>query len=186
MSIRHAAGASRLMLLVTTIAVGLAARPASAAIDLSPGDIKISHVALTSHGAASWSFFFGLLKTDKELPSDAALLRVRLADRAVLRPLHGRGSIAGVAGQDRFTVIPLAPGNPLFRQGDAFLSLDAHDPDWARVVEFKRARLSVEISITATVVASNGQPVKPPLTDKAVVRREATVRLPNALLKAHR
>jgi hypothetical protein len=174
--------------LLTAVALAaLAATPARAAIDLSPGDIKITHLQLTNPGAAQWSFEFGLLKTDTPLPPEAALLRAELRDRAVLRPLHGGGSVAGAAGQQRFTVPPTSPGgNPLFRQGSAFVSLDAQDPDWDQIATFSRARLSVAISISGHVVAADGTPVSPPLTDEAVARGSATVRIPRSVLAAHR
>jgi hypothetical protein len=188
----HAPARGRRTILSTIVGVSLVAlagttATASAAIDLSPNDIQITDIALTAPGAASWSFSFGLLKTDSALPADASLLRVQLNDSATLRPLHGRGSVAGAAGQDRFTAIPTAPdANPLFRQGGAFLALDAHDPDWAQIVKDKKARLSVAISISADVVTASGNPLASPLTDDAVAHGTATVTIPRSVLRAHR
>jgi hypothetical protein len=187
MSFKHAAGARRLTILAATVAIGLAAPAgASAAIDLSVKDIKITDVTLTPSGTASWRFEFPPLKTDRDLPADAALLRVQLDHSAILRPLHGTGFVAGSAGQDRFTGIPAAGGNPLFRRGAAFVALDSHDPDWAQIVRFKKARLSVEISIVAEVVSAKGKPLSPRLTDKEVARGTAIVTIPRSVLAAHR
>lgn len=192
MSIAHVPRPGRLACLTVTLTVGLAALAgmpavAGAAIDLSAGDIKITDVKLSPQGSVSWSFAFGALKTDAALPAEAALLHVELGDRVVLRPLHGKGSVIAEAGQDRYTVIPTGPGgNPLFRLGGAFLTLGAHDPHWAQVAKYTRARLDVEISVAGTIVDVNGIAVTPGLTDAVVQKRTVFVDLPRALRAAHR
>jgi hypothetical protein len=109
------------------------------------------------------------------------LLGVELSDRAVLRPLRGSGSVTGAAGQQRFIVPPTRCSVKGARS-----SLDAQDPDWEQIARFSRARLSVAISITGHVVGVDGTPVSPPLTDKAVARGSATVRIPRSVLAVHR
>jgi hypothetical protein len=97
----------------------------------------------------------------------------------LLRPLHGSGSVAAAAGQQRFTVPPTTPGGaPLFRQGTAFVSHDNQDPNWAQIAKFSRARLSVATSITGHQVGTDGTPVTPPLTDKALSHGSATCASP--------
>ena len=54
------------------------------------------------------------------------------------------------------------------------MSLDAQDPDWKQIAKFSRARLSFATSITGHQGGTDGTPVTPGLTDKALSHGSAT------------